>query len=85
MNVYVHIDRLILEGVPVDFAGRPALQAAVEAEIGRLFAERGVAPGLFAGGARAEAPAGAVSLPGGVGAEDWGREIGRAVHGGISR
>jgi hypothetical protein len=44
MNITVHIERLVLDGVPVAPADRPVLQAALEAELGRLLAAGG--PGL---------------------------------------
>lgn len=40
MNVRLHIDRLVLEGV--DVPHRDALQLAVETELARLIGERGL-------------------------------------------
>jgi hypothetical protein len=36
MNVEIHIDRLVLDGLDVPFAQRAALQAAIEGELARL-------------------------------------------------
>jgi len=85
MNVRVHIDRLILEGVPVDSARRPDLKAAVEAEIARLVAEQGIAPELAAQGSRAESRGSTIRPASDARAEQWGRQIGRAVYEGFSR
>ena len=38
MNVEIHIDRLVLDGLDVPFAHRAALQAAIEGELARLVA-----------------------------------------------
>jgi hypothetical protein len=43
MNVRLHIERLVLEGLDVPHGGRAALQAAVEGELGRLIGEGGLA------------------------------------------
>jgi hypothetical protein len=51
MNIHLHIERLILDGLPLG-AGQGALvQAAVEAELARLLVQGGIAPSLQAGGA----------------------------------
>ncbi len=52
MHVTLHIERLVLEDLPLDPAQRPLLQAAVEAELTRLLAE-GSAPEAFASGLHA--------------------------------
>jgi hypothetical protein len=41
-NIQIYIDRLILDGISVPHSQRPLLQAAVEAELGRLLAEGGI-------------------------------------------
>jgi len=45
MNVRLHIDRLVLEGVPADGV---RVQRAIEAELTRLIADRGIAANGFA-------------------------------------
>ena len=42
MTIRVRIDRVILDGVPFSAAQAPHVRAAIESELGRLFAERGV-------------------------------------------
>lgn len=49
MNVRLHIDRLVLDGVPMSAAERPRLQAAVEAELARLIEANGITPALASG------------------------------------
>ena len=50
-NIHLNIDRLILDGLPIDRAQAPAVQAAVEAELSRLLTERGVSAEFQTGGA----------------------------------
>jgi hypothetical protein len=50
MNVSVHIERLILDGVPVPHRHRPQLQASLEAELARLIAADGLAVDMHMSG-----------------------------------
>jgi hypothetical protein len=86
MNVTLHIERLILDGLDVRPGDRPHLQAAVEAELTRLLGEGGIAPGLAAGGAVPALRGGSVQMGGGAGgksAAGLGSQIAQAVYGGI--
>ncbi len=51
MNINVHIERLILDGLPVTARQGASVQAAVEAELTRLLAEGGLAADVQPGGA----------------------------------
>jgi hypothetical protein len=42
MNINVSIERLVLDGLPVDRLEATLVQAAVEIELARLFAEQGL-------------------------------------------
>jgi hypothetical protein len=81
MKIQVRIERLVLEGLDVPRAQQPLLQAAVEAELGRLLAQGGLAPGLASGTAvpsvRAEGIT-AARQP-----AEMGARIARSVYGGI--
>ena len=84
MNVHLHIEQLVLEGLPVAAGDGGAIGAAVETELTRLLAGGISGPGLR-GGAR-DAVAGAdVQLTGDDTPLSVGRQIGRAVYGGINR
>ena len=85
MNINLHIERLILDGLSLAHAERPALQSAVEAELARLLAEGGLSPTLEAGGARPSLPAGAVELAPGGDAAHLGAQIAQAVYQGMGR
>lgn len=97
MNIRVHIDRLILDGLDLLPVQRTELQAALEAELARLLSAGGLSPALENGaalpvlrlGELSPLPAGelpASSAPGAPGAAaGLGRQIARAVYGGLGR
>jgi hypothetical protein len=84
MRIDLHIDRLVLEGIELNHAQRPHLQAAVEAELGRLLAERGLGA-LAAGGAAPSVKAGGFEMSGDGSPAQLGRQIAGAVYGGIGK
>lgn len=51
MNIHLHIERLILDGVLVERNQASHVQAAVEAELSRLLSAHGLAADLQGGGA----------------------------------
>ena len=85
MNINLHIERLVLDGVPVAQGREPVVRAAVEAELTRLLAADGLASDLAAGGALPRIQAGEIQLAGADNSEQLGRQIARAVYGGIGR
>jgi hypothetical protein len=85
MTVHLHIERLVLDGLPLEAADGPAVQAAVEAELTRLLSEEGVGPGLQRGGALASLRGTDVELPSAPDPGTVGREIGGAVHRSLRR
>jgi hypothetical protein len=85
MNIRLHIDRLILDGVFLSPRERPHLQAAVEKELGRLLAERGIGVGLENGVALDAVRGGAVQLPQNPSGKGLGKQVAQAVYGGIGR
>lgn len=84
MNVNLRIERLVLDGIDLEPAHRPLLQAALEAELGRLIAEGGVG-GLAAGGAVPALKAGGFEMSGDGNPSQLGRQIAGAVYGGIGK
>lgn len=83
MNINVHIERLILDGLPIARHQEPLVQASVEAELARLLAADGLAANLLAGGALAHVQAGSIQLTGEGNPSQLGWQIARAVYGGI--
>lgn len=82
MNVELHIDRLVLEGVQLDRAGERVFRAAFEAELTRLIAERGVSEALSSTTPRVVGPAASFAAARGPG--QWGAEVARSVYGGLN-
>jgi hypothetical protein len=83
MNVRLHIDRLVLEGVSVSAAGRPHLQAAIEAELTRLIAAGGISPELARGIAVPSVPAPPMTVAADEKPSRMGTAIAGAVYGSI--
>jgi hypothetical protein len=77
MNINLHIERLVLDGLAVG-SGRAALvQTAVESELGRLLTSSLFAPASSF--AEARVAGGEIHLRPGVSARDLGVQIGRSV------
>jgi hypothetical protein len=71
--VHLHIERLVLDGLPLAPAEVPRFQTALEQELGRLLAA--APPSGGPGGAIAGVDAGAVHLAAGGSARTWGRQV----------
>jgi hypothetical protein len=85
MNINLHIERLVLDGVALERGHEPLLRAAIEAELLRLLSADGVAPGLMSGGAVPRLHAGDIQLTTENNAQHLGQQIARALHGGLSQ
>ena len=90
MEIKVHIERLILEGVALPHGGPALMQAALETELARLLAEGGLSPLLTSGGVLRSLPAGEIRLGGvspSAGPEParLGQQIAQSVYRGIGR
>lgn len=83
MNINLHIERLILDGLPISHSQRPLVQAAVEAELARLLATDGLSSCLMAGGAMPYVPGGSIQLMSDGNPKTLGQQIAQAVYGGI--
>ena len=85
MNISVHIERLVLEGIDIPHADRPLLQAAIAEELGRLMAEGEIGERLRSGGAVPSVPAAPIELTQGGSPAQMGASIARSIHGGLTR
>jgi len=85
MNINLRIENLILDGIEVSPQQRPALQSALEMELGRLLSEQGLASGLTRGGAIRELRGGTIQVSAGGDPATLGQQIARAVYGGIEQ
>jgi hypothetical protein len=85
MNIRLHIERLVLEGLPVTSVQAPRVKAAVEAELGRLLSEGGVSHELASGAALPSVIAPAVQSPRGVSPAQLGTQIAQSVFAGMGK
>lgn len=83
MNINVNIERLILDSVSIPHAQRPLLQAAVEAELGRLLATGGLGAEFLSGGAVPKIKAGSMEITPDGNYTQMGQQIAQAVYRGI--
>ncbi|HEY2069703.1 MAG TPA: hypothetical protein VGG48_09140 [Rhizomicrobium sp.] len=83
MNVTLHIERLVLDGVSA--TDTPRLRRAVEQELTRLLRHGGIAPHLAGGGATPKLAAPQIRFAAGQSTSGMGRQIARAVYGGIGK
>lgn len=80
MRIDVHIDRLILEGLPLTRHQGPLVQAAVKQELARLLAADGLSEEARAGGAVAHVKAAGFELREGDHPRRLGQQIARSVY-----
>jgi hypothetical protein len=85
MSIRIHIERLVLDGVPVAAGDGPLVRAAVQTELARLVAEGGLAPEVLAGGALEARAGGPMQMREGSAPGELGQGIARAVYGGIGQ
>lgn len=85
MNIQLHIERLILEGLPIASSQRALVQRAVEAELTRLLANGGLADALTSGGAIPVLRADHLQLSAHRDPVQLGGQIASAVYGGIGQ
>ena len=79
MTLHLHIESLSLEGGNISRSQRPQLQAALEAELARLFTAHGVPKSLHQGGRIPKLPAN-LTLAGKPGPGELGQAIARSIY-----
>ena len=82
-NIELHIEELVLHGFAL--GDRYRIGEAVEQELSRLLADRGVPQSLERGGEIASVDAGAFEVAPGSRAEVVGAEVAKAVYKGLGR
>ncbi len=85
MKIEVHIERLVLEGLPVSARDRARVHAAVAAELSRLIRAQGIATALRTGGAAPSVRADDLRVERQTSPRRLGTQIARAVYGGLGR
>jgi len=83
MNINLHIERLILDGVNVAPGQRHLLQATITAELTRILAEGGLSPNLAQGVALPRVPASDIQLNNVNNPAQLGRQVAESVYRGI--
>ena len=89
MNIVLHIERLVLEGVPTEAGLNTALQQAVQVELARLLATGGLAAQWRRSGAVRNVTGSAFTLPSRhesarpAGAGVLGERIAASIHAGL--
>lgn len=83
MKVNVHIERLILDGLPVRSSQGSLIQASIERELARLLNGSGVNSELMTGGAVPHLPATSIQFTKDAQPARLGQQIAGAVHGRI--
>lgn len=82
MNITIHIERLILDGLPVTSSQGPLVQAALEAELTRLLVDQGLR--VSSAGAVPEVSAGSIQLKEHGKPAQLGHRIAQVVYGGLA-
>jgi hypothetical protein len=84
-NIHLYIDRLILDGLPIDRADAPQLQTAIEVELRRLLSNNGLATELQAGGALPSVRTNGIQLETGNHPAGIGTQIAESIYSGIGK
>ena len=83
MKINLHIERIVLDGLPVASHERAIVQLALENELARLLAIGGLSPELAPGGPVPYVAADPIQFTSGAVPAHMGRQIAGAVHSGI--
>lgn len=85
MNIQLHIERLILDGLPATSVRGPQVKAAVEAELTRLLTANGLSHELQGGAAMQGLSASPLEVSADTKPAQLGKQIARSVYGGIGK
>jgi hypothetical protein len=83
MNITVHVERLILEGLPIPPDQHLRVRVAVETELARLLSADGLSASLLSGGTWSCVPSNSIELTNVGTPVRLGQQIARAVYRGI--
>ena len=83
MKIHLHIERVLLDGLPVTSAQGPLVQQAIEQELARLLETHGLAHELRPGATVPRVRAGSLRLSKENPPASLGQGIAKAVHEGI--
>ena len=80
MNITIHIDRLVLDGLPLERSAGSMVQAGLEKELARLLGDHGLQSGWQQGGAVAALSAPSIALGPSAKPFEIGEAVGQAIH-----
>jgi hypothetical protein len=83
MNIQLHIERLGFDGLTLSAGQRVQVQAAVEAELSRLFAAGNIAPALLSGGSFPELSVAGLHVPQNGDPTQLGAQIAQTLYRGL--
>lgn len=85
MNINLHIERLILDGLPLEARDSTALRAAVEVELAQLLSQNTDMLNWQSSGAMSSMRADAIQLTVQSNPGQIGRQIAGSIYGGINK
>lgn len=85
MNIQLHIERLVLDGLPLTRREGALVQVAIETELARLLGTEGLSPALTGGGMTPHLAAPAVTYAPGGDPATLGAQIAHSVYGSIGK
>jgi hypothetical protein len=84
MNIKLHIERLIVEGLPLEWRERQALHGAVEQQLIHLLTARGIPEGLQSASNVAALVAPVLNGGGDTAPQSLGTQIGNSLYAGLA-
>jgi len=84
MKINVHIERLVLEGLPLERAQASVVQLAVQQELTRLLGSHRIGPGLMSGGTTPHAQGSNLQFAREASPRQLGVQIAQSVHQGLA-
>jgi len=85
VNINLHIERLVLDGVSVERHQQAELKAAVETELGRLLMSNGIGPGVQSSNRFRVVSGDLISIDNTHKPASLGQQIGNVVYRGIGK
>lgn len=85
MNINLHIERLVLDGLPLEAKDGAAIRAALESDLTRLLSQSADVSGWQTGGATPSIRADAIQLTVQSSPAQIGRQIAGSIYGGIGK
>lgn len=83
MNIELHIDRLVLEGLPLESRHGPHLRQAIESELHRLLQAQGLSADLQTRQSLRRVQAPTIQLGGSEQPQSLGQQIAQSIYSGI--